>query len=61
VLKPRTYSVVPRVPTSDETPNSSLAALIPGAKMALVKETMKVPEHTSIDAKSLGGLLVLIV
>ena len=53
-LKPSTYSVVPSVPTSELTPNSLLAESIPGAKTALVKETMNVPEHTRIDEKSLG-------
>lgn len=51
--KPSTYRVVPSVPTSDPTPNSLLALLIAGAKMALVNETMKVPPQTRLEVKSL--------
>ena len=45
--------MVPSVPTSDPMPNSSLALLIAGAKMALVKETTKVPLQTRMEVKSL--------
>ena len=52
--KPRTYRVVPRDPTSVPTPKALLALLIPGAKMALFNETMKVPEQTNREVKSLS-------
>lgn len=51
--KPRTYRVVPSVPTTVPTPKVLLASSIPGANMALVRETIKVPEQTRIELKSL--------
>lgn len=51
--KPSTYKVVPSAPTSDPVPNSLLALLIAGAKMALVNDTTKVPLQTRIEVKSL--------
>jgi hypothetical protein len=42
---PRTYSVVPSIPTSVLTLNSSLAPEIPVAKMALEKVAVKVPKQ----------------
>jgi hypothetical protein len=59
--KPRTYRVVPSAPTSDPTPNSLLALFAAGAKMALVKDTMKVPLHTRIEVKSLIHISLAIV
>lgn len=44
------------MPTSRETWNSALARGVAGAKMALVKETMKVPAQARMEVKSLGGL-----
>ena len=55
---PSTYSVVPNFPTSDPTPNSLLMLSEPGAKMALVRATMKVPEQTRVDMTSLVHQLV---
>ena len=51
--KPSTYRVVPSVPTSDPMPNSLLALLVAGAKMALLNDAMKVPLQTRIEVKSL--------
>ena len=45
---------MPRDPTSVPTPKASLALSIPGAKMALFNETMKVPEQTNMEVKSLS-------
>lgn len=46
--------MVPNVAMSDETRNCLLALAEPGAKMALEKETTRVPLQTRIDVKSLG-------
>lgn len=50
---PNTYNVVPSVPTSVPTPNSLLAWSVPGAKTALVNDTMNVPLQTRMEMKSL--------
>lgn len=53
VANPRTYRLVPNVPTSDPTLNSLQALLIAGEKIALVNDTTKVPLHTRDEVKSL--------
>ena len=45
--KPRTYRVVPRVPTSELTLKVLLALSVPGAKTALVNDAVRVPRHAS--------------
>ena len=45
--KPRTYRVVPSVPTSGLTLKALLALLVPGAKIALVNDAVRVPRHAS--------------
>lgn len=44
--KPRTYKVVPSVPTSELTPKALLASAVPGAKIALEKDAVRVPRQT---------------
>ena len=45
--KPRTYRVVPSVPTSELTLKGLLALSVPGAKTALVNDAVRVPRHAS--------------
>lgn len=45
--KPRTYRVVPSVPTSELTLKVLLALSVPGAKTALVNDAVRVPRHAS--------------
>jgi len=42
---PRTYSVVPSVPTSELTPKALLALTVPGANIALVNDAVRVPRQ----------------
>ena len=41
---PKTYSVVPSVPTSELTPKALLALAVPGANIALVNDAVRVPK-----------------
>lgn len=51
--KPSTYNAVPSVPTSELTPKSLLALLVPGAKTALLNEVVKVPKQATNEMYSL--------
>jgi hypothetical protein len=53
--KPRTKSVVPRIPTSELTPNALATPPVPGAKIALANDATKVPKQTMTEMYSLNG------